>query len=246
MENTLASDIIKGPDWNGVRPIYKKLSEEFHVLTGAYNLDLNQNQKTRLDYLIVVIDEVDAFVDALPEKKQRDDTTRFLINFLQNKHIVWDPTIPNSSLGIKMENLKAIVHQEEIVDEFVSAAEAIFYNTEIKRHTKDIQKLLEYIMLEGKATAQLPLSMLKVDPDHEFSIFFTQLCTLMGIADLVVDAREDYNKNYIVIKPSWSLYYHLNKIMLVEGIKILWNFPKKLSFMIYCLKFTWVLFTEDE
>ena len=52
-------------DWNSVRGIYKKLSDEFHVLTEPFKVRLSNELKLQLDHLIgggqALEDRVDLF-----------------------------------------------------------------------------------------------------------------------------------------------------------------------------------------
>lgn len=135
-----------------------------------------------------------------------------------------------------IEVIKSIVLAAGVRDRFSDAAQKIFQYTEEKRHVTDRRQLIDLVMLEGKATAELPLSIMGVAADQPFGQFFYRLCMLMGVADLIVDARSDYKANYIALKPSLRLYFDLNRILITEGIKILWYFPKKLSFLWYAIR----------
>ena len=244
MQNTKLQ--LEKPDWTQVRAIYKKLSDDFHVLTDPYGLEISPDQKLMLDHLILVIDAVDKVVDELPEKDQRDDLTKSIMEFLRAPDSKWDHPLTNALFAKKVSNLKRIVQHADIKPRFLDAAEKIFHYTEVKRHTKSRKELLQYILMEGKATAELPLSIMQAPPDHPFSIFFTRLCSLMGIADLVIDARSDYKLKYITYKPNPGLYLKLNWMLIREGAGIFFSFPKPLRFLVYVLKFSWVLITEKE
>lgn len=233
-------------DWKSTRSIYKKLSEEFHVLTGAYAIKLSNRQKLMLDHLILGIDDVDKSIDEIPSFEVREKVTQSLLNYLNNEEEHWKNPLETDSLSNKMLTLKKITKELKIEKRFTQAVSEIFKYTEQKRHVLDKDELIELVMLEGKATAELPLSIMSVGPDHSFGKFFTQLCTLMGVADLIVDARSDYKSNYISVKPKIGLYLKLNLILIKEGISIFWNFPRKMSFLLYCIRFSWLLFVAED
>ena len=240
------SDYLTIPDWDSTRSIYQKLSKEMHVLTDAYRLMLDKRTILMMDHLILAIDEVDQAVDELPTKDGRDDITSSMLAFLLNDHETLIHELASESLSQRMQILKKIVVELEITDRFHEAVSEIFDYTERKRHTKNEAELIEMIMLEGKATAELPLSIMKIDSTHAFGQFFNNLCKLMGIADLVIDAQNDYKSNYISIKPRFFLYTKLNWILIKEGLKIFWKFPERVHFLIYCIKFSWLLlFAKD-
>lgn len=232
------------PSWSGVRGIYQKLSEEFHTLTGAFNVKIDEQTKVYLDHLIIAIDEIDNCIDDLPLKTQRDSVTESLIKYLSDDTLLWSHHDATPTLPLKIQNLKAVVRNLDVQTKFIEAAKAIFLNTEIKRHTTSINDFIQYVTLEGKATAILPLSILGVSNHSAFNSFFTKLCMLMGVTDLIFDARSDYRKKYTVLKPSLSLYLRLIKITVKEGCKLIWNIPSKAKFLVYCIKFSLALMRE--
>ncbi len=237
---------LHDPIWTSSRSIYKKLSDELHVLTDAYGIVISDRQKLMLDYLILGIDEVDKSIDEIPSYEMREKVTKSLVRYLGNQEENWENPLGTSSLSDKMFVLKKIMQELNIEKRFTKAVSEIFDYTERKRHVLSEDELIELVMLEGKSTGELPLSFMHVDPGHAFAIFFTQLCTLMGVADLIVDARSDYKSNYIKLKPKIGLYVKLNLILVKEGILIFWNFPRKISFLVYCIKFSWLLITAKD
>ncbi|MFT4536497.1 MAG: hypothetical protein ACJA1A_000250 [Saprospiraceae bacterium] len=239
-------DYLIVPQWSSTRSIYRKLSKEMHVLTDAYRLEVNERTILMMDHLILAIDEVDKAVDELPTKVERDDITLSILNFLLNSDEKLIHKLASQSLSSKMLMLKKIVIELEITDRFHKAVSDIFDYTERKRHTQNETELIGMIMLEGKATAELPLSIMKIESTHAFGQFFNNLCKLMGIADLVIDAKSDYISNYISIKPRFLFYIKLNWILVKEGSKLIWKFPERIHFLVYCIKFSMVLlFAKD-
>lgn len=229
------------PSWKGVRKIYKKLSDEFHVLTKTYHVDIDATTKIYLDHLIIAIDEVDNCIDELPTKKERDAITKSLTDFLLDEKDNWNHPNATPTLSRKIENLHQVVRQLEFKDKFIDAVKSIFSHTELKRHTIEEDKLIQHVTLEGRATAILPLSVMGVKADTPFGIFFSELCMLMGIADLFFDARQDFKKDFIALKPSLSLYLKLFKITIFDGVSLLLSIPRKLQFVKYCFRFTLAL-----
>lgn len=239
-----SSKTIPNPSWENVRTLYKKLSDEFGLLTDSFKIELSQETKTNLDHLIIVIDDVDQCIDELPKKSTRDAITSSLIAYLENNEEKWFHEKASTIMLNQIEILKIIILKEDIQREFIEAAKEIFNLTELKRHTEKVDELIKFIKLEGEATARLPLSILKIDPQEKFGIFFSRLCMIMGIVDLVFDANQDYKKGYIQIKPSIKLYFKLIKITISEGLKLIFSFPNKFKFLIYCYKFTIALIKE--
>lgn len=231
------SNYIPLPHWHGVRPIYRKLSDEFHILTSTFHITIDPQIKVCLDHLIIAIDEIDTCVDELPTKDERDDMTNSLINYLKDHRKDWSHTHATASLSIKIKNLKKVVHKLNIQDDFIEAAKTIFHFTEIKRHTKKTHHLINYVCLEGQATALLPLAIMGVKNNSPFGVFFTRLCMIMGVADLVIDAKPDYKQGLILLKPTFTLYLKLCNIAIRDGVKLLISIPRKIQFVRYCYRF---------
>lgn len=226
------------PNWDGVRIIYRKLSEEFHVLASAFNIVIHQEIMLHLDHLIIAIDEIDNCVDEIRSKQERDSITSSLITFLSDTSDKWSHPSATASLATKIENLKLVVNERKIQTAFINAAQSIFHFTEIKRHTDKLDDLVNYVVEEGKATSILPLSILGINSTDPFGEFFTKLCMVMGLADLIIDARQDYRKGYISIKPSIRLYIKLAKVVMKDGFILLTKIPRKMKFMSYCFSFS--------
>jgi len=133
------------PSWEGVRPIYKKLSTEFHVLTDPYGLHIDDQTKEYLDHLILAIDDIDDCIDNLPSKETRDHITDSMIDYLGNDEPKWNLGEVSETLKERIENLKFIVNERSIENSFIGAAETIFNMTEIKRHTTSDDDLIEFV-----------------------------------------------------------------------------------------------------
>jgi len=237
---------LADPDWSAVRSIYKKLSDEFHVLTGSFGLQLDPKTKLMLDHVILGIDRVDQTIDQLPSKDKRDQITNSILIFLKDDKPNWNHNLAEQGLESSIKTIKQVISELKVTNRFLTAAEAIFDFTEQKRHTLNMQELIDFVQKEGRATAELPLSIMKVNSSHPFALFFTNLCMLMGIADLIVDAKSDYRLKYLALKPSLHLYLKLNLILVKEGFLILWNFPKKVKFLFYTIRLSWALITAKD
>ncbi len=232
------------PNWAQTRPIYKKLSDEFHILLDAYNITLDVEKKVMLDHLILGIDAVDKCIDEITDQYTRNAVCEDLILFLEDANKELSHECIDNDLSDFMAILKQIVMYLNIEKRFIGAVRTIFYYTEMKRHVKKRSALIEYVSLEGRATAELPLSIMSVDPQHKFAKFFTTLCMLMGIMDLIVDARSDYKLKYISVRPNLVLHFRLIYILVISGIKMIFQFPQPFKFIGYCLRFSRQLIAE--
>ncbi len=240
----LQDHFLPQPAWDGVRHIYKKLSAEFHVLTNAFDLKIQPQTKIYLDHLIIAIDEVDDCIDSIPEKSKRDAICDSLLNFLVNDSVEWSHSEASPSLAKKVKHLKMSIQQSNASTLFHESARWIFHFTEEKRHTLKQEELLDFVIKEGEATAQLPLSILGITADQNFGLFFTNLCKIMGVADLIFDARKDYKQGLIAFRPNISLYLNLLQHLIKGGWNLFISIPHKFRFLHYCLKFSIALMKD--
>lgn len=228
-------------EWNGVRPIYKKLSDEFHVLLNAFDVTIDPSTKLYLDHLICCIDRVDGVLDNLTIKDQRQGLSESMINLIEGDIDVLPKEYPYPSLQASLINLRVIALKLNIKHTIVNAAKIIFKKTEDKRHELDVDSFISMVQEEGVATAALPLSIIGQRSNENFSLFFTKLCRLMGVADLVADAKSDFRSGLISFKPTVRIYIKLIGLTISEGFKLLLLIPHKLRFLQYCLRFSTIL-----
>lgn len=224
-------------DWSKVRPIYKKLSDEFGSLTLPFGFKISAPTKVKLDHLIIAIDAVDDVLDEIEIKEDRDLLSQQMISFLRGDDALLKNQRGTNVLFRSLKVLREIIQKSTYTDQFVKAAEQIFFFTESKRHTKKVKVLLEQIQSEGRATARMPLTLMGSECTPMFEDFFSRLCELMGVVDLIFDAKEDYSTNKLSLVPTVTLYLKLVGITLVSGLTILRMAPQKWSFIKYCLRF---------
>ncbi len=231
-------------DWTGVRAIYKRLSDEFHVLTGAFNITLPLEQKYRLDVLLAGIDCVDRTLDALEAKEDRDALTEAMLSYLEGERDHLASPHASAELSTRLNAIRQIVGQTGISEPFMQAARIIFDQTEKKRHTQEAGVMLDMVEREGAATAQLPLSVMRSAGSPDFRRFFQDLCQMMGLADLLLDAREDYRTGQMRVRPTVSLYIRILWRLTCGGWKVQKSFPQPWAFIRYCLRFLRALLAE--
>lgn len=231
-------ELIENVDWEGIRPIYRKLSDEFHVLLSSFDVNITDKTKIHLDHLICCIDEVDKVLDDIPDQNLREELSREMISLIDGTSLHLAESLNFPSLEKRLLMLKKIADDLNISARIIKAAKIIFSRTEEKRHVKKLDDFIPLVMEEGAATAELPLSILGAESNHKFDSFFENLCSLMGIADLVVDARDDFKQGIIAMKPSLGIYPRLIWITIVRGLKLLFSIPNKVRFLLYCYRLT--------
>jgi len=207
----------------------------------AFDIVLDHTTKLYLDHLICCIDRVDNALDSLKERTYREELTNAMISIIDGKANELRVEFSDSRLESSLLTLREIADRKGIKSPIINAARKIFKVTEDNRHETNIDTFISLVQEEGIATSILPLSIIADVSNKQFVSFFTSLCRLMGIADLVADANDDYRSDLISFKPSLSIYFKLIKITISEGIKLLVIIPHKFRFLQYCLRFLIVL-----
>ncbi len=228
-------------DWTGIRSVYRKLDEEFHVLTDGFGLYVPPQVREDMRHLIVAIDCVDRVLDGLPDATQRVSLSQVMIAYLRLKDASLEHPAVTAELDGRLANLKKVVWANGIVEPFSDAIAHVLETTESKRHVEDLTTFLTLVEQEGEYTAQLPLSIMGGYASQDFRHFFTRFCALMGIADLLFDARTDYKEGQSRIRPGFRTYGTVFVHAAAEGIGLLRQFPRKLAFIGYCFRFVGVL-----
>jgi len=228
-------------NWKGVRPIYKKLSDEFHVLLSAFDITIDDTTKIYLDHLICCIDRVDDILDGLADREVRLLLSKSMIQLINGDRDDLPRELKYPALQVSLLNLRWVAEKLSFKVALIEAAKVIFTKTEDKRHVEDIDLFIQMVQEEGKATATLPLLIIGALSNEGFTHFFTRLCRLMGVADMVADARSDYKSKIISFKPTLRIYIKLIGLTLTEGIQLLMMIPHKFRFVQYCFRFSTIL-----
>lgn len=228
-------------NWTGVRPVYRKLDEEFHVLTDGFGLYVPDQVRSDMRHLIAAIDCVDRVLDSLSAPADRNELSKAMIRYLRKEQASLDHSAATAELTERLHNLRTVVWCYAIVEPFAAAIEQVLEATEAKRHVVELDIFLMLVEQEGEQTAQLPLLIMGGYASQEFCHFFTRFCALMGIADLLFDAGADHADGQLRIRPNIKVYWVIFSLSTHEGIGLLKGFPRKIAFVSYCLRFVGVL-----
>ena len=214
------------------RPIYYKVEENFDLLTSSYGITLSQEVRDDLACLMRAVDLVDSCLDNIDTAHYRLLFTLSLLEYLRDIEFQFPKEFPNS-LVVALHSLRQVIHDNEIVEPFSLSLESIFLHTESKRSASKISDFLQHIKEEGLATAQLPLLIIGKIKNEAFTSMFIEMCQSMGVADLLMDARDDYKKGLNPFKPKLNLCTAILRDLIPSGIKLFWKFPQKLNLIKY-------------
>ena len=60
--------IKKVVDWKGIRRVYRKMNEEFYLITEPFGISIDEDLNVDLGNLIAAIDVVDRTLDTIEDK----------------------------------------------------------------------------------------------------------------------------------------------------------------------------------
>jgi len=212
-------------------------------LLRAFDCHLSAQKLLYLDHLLACIDEVDRVLDDLPQPILRNTLSNQILNVLTGKpfNLKGFP----ETLEKRIIILKTIVEELGIEEKFAAAVSKIFKVTEAKRYEKNWTQFINFFIDEGRATAILPLSVMGSQATTSFIKFFESLCSIMGIADLLIDFNRDFKLNQIVIKPTLGRYFYLLRKLAYSGIRLVRLIPHKRRFIAYCWRMLKALMKKE-
>ena len=71
-------------DWTGIRPVYRKMNEEFYLITKPFGISIDEELNVDLGNLIAAIDVVDRTLDTINEKAEREAYAAATVAFLKS------------------------------------------------------------------------------------------------------------------------------------------------------------------
>lgn len=223
------------------REIYSAVNSNFDLLTSSYKIELSPSSRQHLSILIQSIDLVDNYLDQMELQSDRELFSDALIAFINNKNEL-QFQIPEQ-IEIILNQLKASIKSTNVSEPFASALKTLLYHTEAKRHVDHRSDLFMHIQKEGIATADMPLLFIREEISKDFKEMFLMMCQSMGMADLLIDARDDFRNRLIQIRPDVVFYSSITMFLLRKGCRIFWKFPKKRNLLLYLYKMIHLLVT---
>lgn len=224
-------------DWYHVRSVYRKLHTDFHVLTKPFGVRISHHLNRDLAHLIGAIDVVDRELDEIEGSAQRHSLGESLIRYLRGESnaVAYEPA--TTELVSRMRVLRKIIERRKIQDAFCDTVEKILEHTEAKRQTNDARQMIRHLITEWRSTGHLTVLVLGNQSRPEFETFFYLACEMMPAIDTFQDARSDFQKGQIKIRPTLGLYARLLTVFLFPLPKLLYFFPARWSLFKYAFSF---------
>lgn len=223
-------------NWTNVRAVYRKLQDDFHLLTEPFGIFVPDDRNLDLSQLIGAIDVVDRELDTIDEAKDREVFIAKVLRYLRGK--TGGLNIEASKELIeRMAILREAIERLEIQDQFCDTVQKVVDHGESKRIASTEKEMIHHLVEEWRLTGVLPVLFLRELGTPEFEKFFYLCCATMPAIDMIQDARMDFRSGQISVKPSIGLYLKLAKIFFCPLPKLLILFPSPLTLVRYAMSF---------
>ena len=224
-------------DWTNVRPVYKKLQDDFHLLVAPFGVEVSPTRNLHLSHLIATIDSLDRNLDNLDAASERTEFAEALIAYLDGSTATMETSLATDEVVRRTGSMKAVIVAADVQREFCATAKQILIHTEAKRLATDAREMVEQMRIEWRLTGHLTILLLGKASTSAFDRFFFLLCEAMTAIDMIQDAVDDYRTGQISVRPCPALYLRLTAEFLMPLPKLIWLFPKRTNMMKYAFGF---------
>jgi hypothetical protein len=225
-------------DWVNVRAVYRKLQDDFHMLTEPFGIFVPDDRNLDLSQLIGAIDVVDRELDKIETASGRQGFISKVLSYLRGESAELRVNTSKELLD-RMAILREAIERLEIRDKFCDTVQRVVHHGEAKRVATTDKEMIHHLVEEWRLTGVLPVLFLRELSTPAFEKFFYLCCATMPAIDMIQDARMDFRSGQISIRPSIGLYFKLTKIFFSPLPKLMFLFPSPLTLVRYALSFVW-------
>ena len=225
-------------DWTNVRTVYRKMNEEFYLITEPFGIIIDDHLDTDLGNLIATIDVVDRTLDAIDDKDVRAEIADAIVNFLRcNLLLRLLPAFPaelySPELEARLDVLREMIIRRDIRDQFADTIQNILFHTESKRTAFDLDQMIHHLVREWSLAGRLTLLILGDRSTRQFDRFFLLCCEMMPAVDMFLDAGSDYRSGQLSVRPTLKMYVKLILVFALPIPKLFQRFPKPMNLLRY-------------
>jgi hypothetical protein len=227
-------------DWVNVRAVYRKLQDDFHLLTEPFGIFVPDDRNLDLSQLIGAIDVVDRELDKIEIASEREVFISKVLCYLRGESAELNVSASVELLD-RMAILREAIDRLGIRNEFCDTVQQVVDHGEAKRVATTDKEMIHHLVEEWRLTGVLPVLFLRELSTPAFEKFFYLCCATMPAIDMIQDARMDFRSGQISVRPSLGLYFKLARIFFgpLPKLMFLFLFPLPLTLVRYALSFVW-------
>ena len=177
-------------DWSNVRGVYRKLQDDFHLLTEPFGIFVPADRNLDLSQLIGAIDVVDRELDTIDAARDRESFITNVLSFLRGETAELN-VADSEELVNRMWILREAIERLGIQSAFCDTIQQVIDHGEEKRVAQTNKEMIHHLVEEWRLTGVLPVLFLRQLSTPEFEKFFYLCCATMPAIDMIQDARMD-------------------------------------------------------
>lgn len=191
--------LVPGP---AVRREYLKLPGDLAVLTGSFGITLPPQLQRDAAALAFSIECTDRLLDAIPQAQRRARFSSAVVSCLRGEKFSNEDLTPE--LAGWLARLKEISERRRVRDRFGEIVRELLRNCERMRTTRGHHQFVDCAVQEGRWMVELLLLILEDFSTPQFDSFMRQLSGPANLADKLRDARGDFRRGEIAVRPTLS------------------------------------------
>jgi hypothetical protein len=190
-----------------VRREYLKLPRDLETLTRNFGIALSHDEQTDTAALAFSIECVDRLLDAIPQASERSVFSDAVVNRLAGS--AFDERNLTPELSLWLSRLEQVLCARQVRIPFCRIVRRLLDNSEIMRTTRSPAGFVDCACREGRLMVELLLLILGRTATTRFRNFMRRLSEPANLGDKLRDARHDYARGELAIRPGPFFYLRL-------------------------------------
>ena len=229
--------LFPGP---AVRREYLKLPGDLALLTGSFGITLPPQLQHDAAVLAFSIECTDRLLDAIPQADRRARFSAGVVSCLREEglskperfrktqeqfsdHLGAAKDDVTPELAGWLAQLKELAERHKVSDRFRQIVRELLSNSEQMRTTRNHRQFVDCAVKEGRWMVELLLLILDGFSTPQFRAFMRQLSAPANLADKLRDARRDFQRGEIAVRPTLSfrarlLYEMVGRVIRLVGV----------------------------
>jgi hypothetical protein len=180
-----------------IRGEYRKLADDLPALVAEFGGVLGAREHADIATFAAAIERVDRVLDATVDRAARVDLAAAVVAMLDGTA----RSTGNAATDARLIALRAALVRRDTVARFVELARDTLATTERLRGARRVGAYLDAIESEGRLMVEMTLVILEPLVPSDFVAFLRATAELGNLADKLVDARGDYRRGEIAVRP---------------------------------------------
>jgi hypothetical protein len=204
-----------------VRREYLKLPKDLAALARSFRIELPPRLQRDAAILAFAIECADRLLDGIREGARRAAFGAAVVSELRGE-VSFNPDVTLELAG-RLAALREVAERNAVHPQFCAIVRELLSNSERMRTTRDCARFVSCAVTEGRLMVEMLLLILAQVSTPRFDSFMRQLSEPANLIDKLRDARADFRRGEISLKPTlcfrMRLMYELLKrvVALIRG-----------------------------